>query len=816
MKNLIFGNEYHHRIIILMRGKRKFKYLLFCFCFFFQKTRAQGDFTEVISRQFNQYNQQAVTEKIYLHTDRNFYLTGEIIWFKAYITNAVNNHLSNLSKIAYTELLDKNNNVLLQAKTGITEGTGNGSFYLPANIPSGNYKIRCYTNWMKNFDPAFFFEAVVTIVNTASPGMLTAVDTIPLYDIIFFPEGGNLAEETENNIGFKVVNKNGTGLNRCTGIVTDGNDTITLFSPQHAGIGTFLFTPLKEHSYTAHIIDTLGKEIVRKAIPPASEGFAMRLTRTASGQIAIAVKCSPGDFANGKELYLFTHTRGAIKSVQKALLQPGTTQFIVDESKLNDGITHFTIFNSGRRPVCERLYFKRPAQQLNIGTAADAKQYSTRKKVVLQILSSDGDNKSVTANMSLSVYRADDLQKEKTTDIYSYLWLNADIAGNIENPLYYFDNISDATTKQLDNLMLTHGWRRFKWGNIQQNQKPLFEFLPEFEGQIITGKIIDSSTKKPFPEAMVFGSVPGTYTQFYASQSDNNGNIKFYTKNVVGPGELVLQAQETDKHFYNIEINTPFSGKFTENKLTDLNISPDLKSALETVSINAQLQRKYAADMLRKYYLPDMDTSTFYGKPDERYMLDDYTRFTTMEEVLREYIPGVIVSRSNRKFKLTVFDVQNKRLFRDNPLLLLDGVPVQDADKIISYDPLKVRKIEVVTRRYYYGPLVLDGIVNFVTYKGNLEAFEMDPRSVIVDFDGIQLQRAFYMPAYDTEEQRKSRLADFRNLLYWNPNVITNKNGETQLQFYTSDMKGKYIGVIEGITPDGKAGRSTFSFEVTQ
>ncbi|MFT3746860.1 MAG: hypothetical protein QM768_01020 [Agriterribacter sp.] len=808
--------KYYDRTIILMQGKRNFRYLLICFCFFFHKALAQEDFSAVISQQFNQYSQQAFTEKIYLHTDRNFYLAGEIIWFKAYVTDAVNNHLSNLSKIAYTELLDKNNNVLLQAKTGITEGTGNGSFYLPVNIPSGNYKIRCYTSWMKNFAPAFFFECTVTIVNTASSGMLPPIDTIPFYDISFFPEGGNLVQETENNIGFTITGKDGTGLNKCTGIITDGNDTIVLFSPQHAGIGTFLFTPLKEHSYTAHIIDTSGKEIVRKAIPPASEGFTMRLTRTASGQIAIIVKCPPGDFANRKELYLFAHTRGAIKSVQKTLTQSGATQFIVDESKLNDGITHFTIFNNERRPVCERLYFKRPAQKLNIGLSLDANQYATRRKGALKILSTDADNKSVAANMSLSVYRADDLQKEKTTDIYSYLWLNADLAGNIEDPLYYFNNINDATNRQLDNLMLTHGWRRFKWDNIQQNKKPLFEFLPEFEGQIITGKIIDSATKRPVQDAIVFGAVPGSYTQFYSSQSDRNGNIKFYTKNIAGPGELVLQAQETDKHFYNIEINTPFSGKFTENKLADLNISHGLKNALETSSINMQLQRKYAADMLKKYNLPDIDTSTFYGKPDERYMLDDYTRFTTMEEVLREYIPGVIVSRANRKFKLTVYDIQNKRLFRDNPLLLLDGVPVQDADRIMSYDPLKVRKIEVVTRRYYYGPLVLDGIVNFITYKGNLEEFEMDPRSVILDFDGIQLQREFYMPAYDTEEQRKSRLADFRNLLYWNPDVITGKSGETQLQFYTSDMKGKYIGVIEGITPDGKAGRSTFSFEVTQ
>ena len=799
-----------------MTGVKKLCLTFFCFGSLVLQASAQNNFTDAIEQQFNQYNKEVYTEKIYLNTDRNFYLSGELIWFKIYVTNGITNHLSTLSKIAYTELLDKNNNVFLQGKIGISEGTGNGSLYLPLNIPSGNYKIRCYTNWMKNFDAAFYFETVVTIVNAAGSGMLPVADSIPQYDISFFPEGGNLVQETENNIAFKITDKNGLGLNKCTGILTVGSDTVTLFSPQHAGIGTFLFTPLESHTYTAHIIDTAGKEILRKSMPAASYGFSMRVNKIASGQISVTVKSVPGTATNEKELFLFAHSKGVIKSIQKALLQSGTVRFIIDEGKLGEGINHFTIFNSEQKPVCERLYFKHPRHKLIINAATDAQHFSTRARANVEISTTDNYNETVPASMSLSIYRTDGLQKEKSAEIYSYLWLAADLTGNIENPAYYFETSDNATTKALDNLMLTHGWRRFKWDSIQQHKKPYFEFLPEFEGQIITGKIIDSSTKKTFSDAIVFASVPGPYTQFYSSLSGKNGNIKFYTKNIVGPGELILQAQKSDTHFYNIEINTAFSGKFSETKLPALTISSDLKNLLVANSINAQVQRKYTTDMLRKYHLPEIDTSAFYGRYDERYMLDDFTRFTTMEEVLREYIPGVVVSRSNRKLKLTVFDMQNKRLFRDSPLLLLDGVPVEDAELIMSFDPLKVKKIEVLTRRYYYGPLVLDGIVNFITYKGNMEEFEMDPRSVILDFDGIQLQREFYMPVYDTEEQRKNRLADFRNLLYWNPNVITDKNGKIQLQLFTSDLKGKYIGVIEGMTSDGKAGTNTFGFEVVE
>src|SRR6201999_3804496 len=77
-------------------------------------------------------------EKIYVHTDKNFYLTGEILWFKIYNTDGSTNKLIDLSKIAYVEILDNKHNAVLQAKIALNQGTGTGSFYIPFSITNGN------------------------------------------------------------------------------------------------------------------------------------------------------------------------------------------------------------------------------------------------------------------------------------------------------------------------------------------------------------------------------------------------------------------------------------------------------------------------------------------------------------------------------------------------------------------------------------------------------------------------------------------------------------------------------------------------------
>src|SRR5690606_36333422 len=136
----------------------------------------------------------------------------------------------------------------------------------------------------------------------------------------------------------------------------------------------------------------------------------------------------------------------------------------------------------------------------------------------------------------------------------------------------------------------------------------------------------------------------------------------------------------------------------------------------------------FAAEKLRTFYPALVDSSAFYIKPDKRYLLDDFVRFSTMEEVLREYVAEVPVTRKGEDFSLWVIVRPHLTDIPKNvkPLIILDGVPVFDSgNKMIKYVPKKVRTIDVVSQKYFLGPLQLESILNFTTYKGNLPDFQL-------------------------------------------------------------------------------------------
>jgi uncharacterized protein YfaS (alpha-2-macroglobulin family) len=101
-----------------------------------------------------------VFEKVYLHLDRHFYLSGDDIWFKAYLVDAQTNKLSqNSSKILYAELISPESKRLDRLILSVDSlGTAVGDFKLGNTVASGKYRIRAYTKWMLNFDDNFVFE----------------------------------------------------------------------------------------------------------------------------------------------------------------------------------------------------------------------------------------------------------------------------------------------------------------------------------------------------------------------------------------------------------------------------------------------------------------------------------------------------------------------------------------------------------------------------------------------------------------------------------------------------------------------------------
>lgn len=759
-----------------------------------------------VQNSFNLYKQTALLEKVFVHTDKTVYMPGEILWFKVYCVDGNDHKPLNLSKVVYVDLLDNNQNPIAQVKVAMKNGFGDGSIYVPVTVTNGNFKLRAYTNWMKNFSPDFYFEKVITLINPLkSPDVVKK--TVARYDVQFFPEGGNLVSGVESKVAFKITAADGKGVSVHGAIINQHNDTLAKFRSLKFGMGSFSFTPNINNTYKAIIYIENNAPLI-KAIPEINaHGYVMKLTKIENGQLDITVH---GNNTTGEAIYLFVHTRQEMKAAETTVITNGIAHFIINSNVLGDGISHFTVFNSLKQPVCERLYFKSPEQQLFIDATTDQQLYGLRKKVNINVATKDKAGKSQNAELSMAIYKVDSLQAVDQNDIFSYLWLNSDLKGFIESPGYYFKNKDAETAEALDNLMLTQGWRRFEWHQVLGNKPASFTFLPEYNGHIISAKIVNSQTEAPGKGIITYLGVPGKRVQMYNSQSDSLGHLIYNTKDFFGPNEVIVQTNTLKDSTYRIDVLSPFSEQFSKTPLPTFDFNSATAKALQEHSLGVQVLNIYFGNKLKQYDDPKADSSAFYGVPFKTYKLDDFTRFTTMEEDLREYVAEDNIVKQKGHFHIKVL---NSREFLDgDPLVLLDGIPVFNVDKIMAIDPLKVKKLEVVPFRYYYGPTEEEGIFSFTTYKGDLGGVDLDPKAVVLDYEGLQLHRQFYSPVYDSDAKVATRLPDFRNVLYWTPSV--NNMGNGNVSFYTSDQPGKYEGIIQGINTKGDAGSQCFSFEV--
>lgn len=771
---------------------------------------AQDHLADNLVQQFYQYQSDALQEKLFVHTDKSFYLAGETIWFKVYSVDASWHKPFAMSSISYIEVLNKDLKPVMDGKIALLNGSGNGSLTIPGFLNTGNYIFRAYTNWMKNFPPDFYFEQTIHIVNTLKTAAANPVAKLPA-TIQFFPEGGNSMTGLSGKIAFKAIDGYGRGI-KCDGvIVNQQNDTITHFQSLYNGMGNFQLRPEKNNTYYA--ILRLNDSLIKQKLPdPGNNGFVMRVNGIEGDKLSITVRATP-DFDN-THVYLFVQTRQIVKIVQANLIREGEANFLVEKKDLGDGISSITLFNQFRQPVCERLIFKRPREKLFIQAKTDQAVYSSRKPVNIDLTTMSTANLPLESNCSLSVFMIDSLQPVPDQSIGSWLFLSSDLKGKIESPEYYFSKTDKTSDEALDNLLLTQGWRRFKWNDVLEYKKPFFEFLPEIEGPVVNGKIINKETGSPVAGSVVYLSIPGADYAFSSATSDAQGIIRFGFRDIYKNNAIVVQPAFLKDSNYRIDITSSWSDKFNPLPFSILSLSNDQENLLLTRSISNQVENTYGMDKKRRYVLGIPDSTSFYVRPDKIFFLEDYTRFQTMEEVLREYVEDVRIRKDGEKF---TFKVRNRLFgtyFEGDPLILLDGIPIGDASRIIDLDPLKIKKIEVVMHKYYIGSSVFEGIVNVKSYNGELGVTQIDPNALVVEYEGLQQQRAFYSPRYDSQEAEESHMPDFRNVLYWAPRISTGANGKSQLSFYTSDIKGKFAIVVQGISKEGMPGNSVAIFEV--
>jgi hypothetical protein len=772
-----------------------------------QSTSSYGQQSVDPAEKLKSYLAHTSNEKLYVHLSRPDPVTGELLWFSLFTLDQQAHRPLTLSSFAYAELIDASGNFVLRTRVPLSGGRGQGSMYLPATLNTGTYLFRCYTSWMKNADPQDWFNQSVTIINTVRSSDKIEKNAVQQSRATLFPEGGYLVYGLSSRVALHVVSQDGTGLAAKGAILRKSgikSDTVVTFRTGKFGMTAFQFKPQANVEYTIVLNDYRGRliPVTLPQIQPA--GWVMTVADTLSGHSKVSVAAVTED----DRVRLVIHTRGKIVYSESSRIKGGKAEFLADRKDWPEGIAHLTVFNSENMPVAERLVFKMP--ELNtLELKSSQTTYATRSRATLQL-----QNKlAADAGYSVSVYRADSLQV--VNSILESLLLTSDLHGSVESPAYYFSGHPQASS-QLDLLMMINGWRRFRWNDVLSGKTKPLMYLPEITGHIIEGQIMDQSGK-PVAGKNALLSSPGKNVQLYVAHSDSVGRIRFNVRGDQLSNRVIVQPDLSVDSLLRIEMKSPYSSELPAWNFRAVRLKPGSAAFLKDRSLAMQVQDIFHEEETFYTYKPiAADSTPFYGKPDERYFLDDYTRFPVMEEVMREYVKGVWVRKRKDQFRLMVVDRLKNDVFSDNPLVLLDGVPVFNINKLFELDPTKIRRLDVMTRRYMLGAVRAAGIVSYTSYNGDMAGLSPDVRSVTLDYEALERQREFYAPTYTTLQARESRIPDRRQLLYFNSNLNIAASGRAEVEFYTSDVTGKFIVEVNGITLSGNPQYSSAAFEVSK
>jgi hypothetical protein len=142
--------------------------------------------------------------------------------------------------------------------------------------------------------------------------------------------------------------------------------------------------------------------------------------------------------------------------------------------------------------------------------------------------------------------------------------------------------------------------------------------------------------------------------------------------------------------------------------------------------------------------------------------------------------------------------------YEEPPLVMIDGMILNDINILADFDPELVERVEVVKTPYLIGDLIINGIVNVITRSGNYSNVVIPEYAAQLPYKVVETSPEFLAPDYSDPKLKQSRIPDLRNTIYWNPSAKASLTGSDILEFWTSDQPGTYTIDLEGISPNGE------------
>jgi hypothetical protein len=768
-----------------------------------------------------------IPEKVYLHTDRDIYNPGDDIWFKSYLVDGLNHILFDSSKSLHVELISPGLKIIDSKIIRLENGLGSGDIGLPDSIKTGNYRLRAYTNHMRNFgDQLFFNKEILIISGSDTSDMATTVNkfTDNNLKISFFPEGGSLVDNVPSTVAFKAVNAEGQGCNVSGEIYSSSGELVTTFRSVHLGMGTFILNPLPGVTYYSIVKNSEG-DVIRVDIPKSfARGLVLSALVNEKNQYLLTIETNretlPAYFNRNLLITVSVHKKILKTIVFK--MEKILNTLVLPVNDLRDGIVMITLFGLDSRPICERLINIQNSNEIKVLVASDKKVYNRRDSVsvLLTVLEDFGISQDAFLSFSATEKIFERNTSQYPTSISSWFLLESDVHGKVEDPSYYFDSSNADRLKNLNLLLLTQGWRDFEWK--YKGAEYLYETGFTISGRL--RKSIFNTTLKN--SSVMIGLLQGEKSIVISSPVDSVGNFRLDLDNLTGKANVIISAVDKNGNFQGRL--TLDSYRYTPAKISEDETNMVLVGIQKTTpddDINILKQADQSRKSIKKKYtLSDTilidevfvvgkkkktpgevhvnESRAIYGEPDDEVIITpELASLRTIKDLLIGKVAGVYSIGQGSGIRIRGYGSSFE--MGGEPLFLLDGVVVEYG--VVYAIPLHwIDRVDVIKseRAAAFGVRGSNGIISVITKtSGNISYLPVS-YSINTIISGYDAPRIFYSPEHNSKF-REGTVPDLRPTLYWFPDIKVVTNKDYKLKYFNADISATYQIIVEGITSEG-------------
>jgi len=785
-----------------------------------------------------------VGEKVYLHTDRDYYNSGDDIWFKAYITDAFTNIPIPYTKNLHVELISSAAEIIQSRVLRVEDGIANGDFHLTDSIATGNYLIRAYTNYMRNFDDQFFFSKSIAVINPAYGGNKLRDTTNYIenqIDIKYFPEGGSLVDSISSVVAFKAVNALGNGCDITGKLFSSRGDLITTFESNHLGMGSFILEPVSGLTYYA-LVNGPGRSEIKSSLPESfNTGATIRAVITHSKKLLVTINTNEKTLPLilNRDLVLSFSSRNLINWNTKIKITSLVNEFLISVDELPEGIVKITLSGFEGLPLCERLIYLQKTYDILLNVSTDKKVYKPRELITANVSMSGNTILTNKAFLSLSATesRLTDKSSFWPTTIASWFLLESDVHGPVEEPSYYFDPSNENRFQDLDLLLLTQGWRDFQWKYDSTSS-----FSREF-GFRLSGNVKRIIGDKTIEGAKINLGLFSKPNQFLSTITDTSGSFTFEGLDFTGKATAFVSSTGKNERIEGrIFMDSIYYESAKIENLTsvrtELLLQPDsYVTYIQEAKIRMAIKKKYKlSDTLnlgevfitaKRVETPEeikvRESRRVYGTPDKELIVTPSQENIAGDvfSYMSGRLPGVRIYQDPVKSDSVFITIRGQMSKKPDggyvgAMVLLDGKEVNPADfstlQMLTMN--MINRIDVLNASPLYGMRGANGVINIITRVGlRRDPFGQTTNTASLKIKGFDSPRIFYSPKYNNPAI-EAYIPDIRTTIFWEPNITIDKLNNVALNYYNADTPSTIRVVVEGITTSGIPVSAKTEYEV--